>query len=120
MYVWREVKYAVVCFVTVSVSLPQELQSAMTIIWDEQKFTDIDFVIDGQVIPAHKAILAAQSLYFECMLYGSMKEASMSTVTLEDVSVPAFRRVLNYAYTGTLNLENVALQVYVHTYSIMI
>ena len=92
-------------------SLPQELQAALTHIWEEQKFTDIDFLVSGQTIPAHKAVLAAQSQYFECMLFGSMREASMSEVVLEDVPVPAFRKVLQFAYTGSVDMENVALQV---------
>ena len=95
----------------VSVSLPQELRVALAHIWEEQKFTDVDFLIDGQTIPAHKAVLASQSQYFEGMLFGSMREASMNSVELKDVPVPAFRKVLQFAYTGCLDMENVALQV---------
>ena len=95
-----------------SVSLPQELHGALSLIWEEQKFTDVDFLLCGQVIPAHKAVLAAQSQYFECMLYGSMREASMSDIVLEDVPISAFRKVLQFAYTGSLHLEMVTLQVY--------
>ena len=93
-------------------SLPQELHGALSLIWEEQKFTDVDFLLCGQVIPAHKAVLAAQSQYFECMLYGSMREASMSDIVLEDVPISAFRKVLQFAYTGSLHLEMVTLQVY--------
>ena len=96
-------------------SLPQELHGALSLIWEEQKFTDVDFLLCGQVIPAHKAVLAAQSQYFECMLYGSMREASMSEIVLEDVPISAFRKVLQFAYTGSLHLEMVTLQVYMYT-----
>ena len=96
---------------TVSVSLPQELHAALAHIWEEQKFTDVDFLVSGQVVPAHKAVLASQSQYFESMLYGSMREAAMDEVELKDVPVPAFRKVLQFAYTGSLDMENVALQV---------
>ena len=103
---------------TVSVSLPEEVQAGLSQLWEEQKFTDIEFIISGQRVPAHKAVLAAQSQYFECMLYGNMKEASMSEITLQDVPVIAFRRVLQYAYTATLNMDNVALQVLtMHVYA---
>ncbi|CAI8010682.1 BTB/POZ domain-containing protein 9, partial [Geodia barretti] len=94
----------------VSVSLPQELHAALAHIWEEQKFTDVDFLVSGQVVPAHKAVLASQSQYFESMLYGSMREAAMDEVELKDVPVPAFRKVLQFAYTGSLDMENVALQ----------
>ena len=93
------------------VKLEHKPPTALAHIWEEQKFTDVDFIISGQVIPAHKAVLAAQSQYFESMLYGSMREASMSEVELEDISVPAFRKVLHFAYTGYVNMDNVSLQV---------
>ena len=101
-------------------SLPQELHAALAHIWEEQKFTDIDFRISGQIIPAHKAVLASQSQYFESMLYGSMREASMNEVELKDVSVPTFRKVLQFAYTGSLDMENVTLQVTVSRYECFI
>ena len=107
-----------VSVITVSVSLPEEVQAGLSQLWEEQKFTDIEFIISGQRVPAHKAVLAAQSQYFECMLYGNMKEASMSEITLQDVPVTAFRKVLQYAYTATLNMDNVALQVLtMHVYA---
>lgn len=94
-----------------SVNLPEEVQAAMTLLWEEQKFTDIDFIISGQCIPAHKVVLASQSQYFECMLYGNMMEATMREITLEDVPVSAFRKMLQFAYTGALHMDNVPLQV---------
>lgn len=95
----------------VSVSLPEEVQTAFANLWEEQKFNDVYFVISGQRIPAHKVVLAAQSQYFECMLFGNMREASMNEIPLEGVPVSAFRKVLQFAYTGTLQMDNVALQV---------
>ena len=55
-------------------------------------------------------MLATQSEYFRGLLYGGMKEATQSytsDITLpEDIITPeAFRRVLQYAYTGSLDLE---------------
>ena len=93
-------------------SLLQGVRAALAYIWEEQKFTDVDFLVDGQVISAHKAVLASQSQYFECMLFGSMREASMNSVELKDVPVSAFRKVLQFAYTGSLDMENVPFQVY--------
>ena len=94
-----------------SVNLPQELVAALSRIWEDQKFTDVDFLLGSEVIPAHKAVLAAHSPYFESMLYGSMREASMREIVLEGVPVTAFRKVLQFAYTGSLHMENVPLQV---------
>ena len=99
------------CTHAVAVNLPEEMKAALSLLWEEQKFTDIEFIVCGQRVPAHKAVLAAQSQYFECMLFGNMKEASMNEIPLEDVPVSAFRKVLQFGYTGCLEMDNVALQV---------
>ena len=44
----------------------------------------------------------------------------MNEVELKDVSVPAFRKVLQFAYTGSLDMENVTLQVTVSRYECFI
>ena len=80
--------------------------------WEDQKHTDVTFKIDGHLVPAHKAILASQSEYFERLLFGEMKEATMDEIELHDVPVEAFQMVLEYAYCGRLEMENDTLQVY--------
>ena len=63
------------------------------------------FVVDGERVPAHKLVLASQSEFFRVMLYGEMKEASQEEVVLSDVPLVPFKKLLQYAYTGVMQLE---------------
>ena len=80
---------------------------------------DVTFVVSGVRFPAHRIILAGRCAYFKVLLFGEMKEATMGEIPLEDVSVDSFRRVLQYAYTGTLHMEEVELQVSQYTCTVM-
>ena len=71
-----------------------------------KEFTDVVFIVDGERVTAHKLILASQSEYFRAMLYGEMKEASQEDIPLPDIPLASFKTVLQYAYTGTLEIED--------------
>ena len=87
----------------VSLELPQE--SHLSNLWDKKEYADVVFLVDDERVPAHKAILASKSEYFRGLLYGEMKEASMEEIPLPDVPLDAFKKVLQYAYTGIINIE---------------
>ena len=78
-----------------------------TDLWHKREFTDVVFHIGGREFPAHKIVLASQSEYFRVLLFGDMKEASMSSVNLPEEIVPAaaFERVLQYSYTRSLDID---------------
>ena len=87
---------------SVGVNIPTNLSGAL---WGKEDLTDIVFVVDGERIPAHKLVLASQSEYFRVMLYGEMKEASQEEIVLSDVPLAPFKKLLQYAYTGVLQLD---------------
>ncbi|KAJ8303437.1 hypothetical protein KUTeg_019833 [Tegillarca granosa] len=60
-------------------------------------------------INVHRAVLAACSDYFRVMLTNDMKESRESSVELKGVSACGLRIVIDFAYTGVLelNTENV-------------
>lgn len=74
-------------------------------LWKNKEFTDVVLDVDGEKIPAHKLILATKSPYFRALLYGEMREASQEEVTLPNIPLTPFKRVLEYAYTGKLEIE---------------
>ncbi|XP_072037263.1 BTB/POZ domain-containing protein 17-like [Amphiura filiformis] len=72
-------------------------------------YSDVTLVVAEKRYPAHKAILAASSPYFQRMFYGSFwKEGSSSEVTL--VEIPsceeAFETFLRYFYSGSVTVTN--------------
>lgn len=74
-------------------------------------YSDVTLIVDGQKFPAHKVILAAQSRYFQALLFGDLKESSQSVIELKEVAVDPFKELLKYIYTGCLNLTALEGQV---------
>lgn len=75
----------------------------------QPEFSDVTLVVSGFHFPAHKSILAAGSEYFRAMLFGGMRESHESVVEMGDVSsVPAFKHLLQYVYTGRIGLSDMS------------
>jgi len=78
------------------------------------KYADLSFVVGDEVIPAHKAIIAARVPYFDKMLSSGMEEAETGLVKLDEgTDVAAFKEVLKYIYGGQLpaTLHEDAVQI---------
>ena len=61
---------------------------------------DFTFIVRGQTLKAHKAILAARSTYFANMFRADMKENLTNKVEVPDANPDAFRGMLQYIYGG--------------------
>ncbi|XP_011505483.1 PREDICTED: BTB/POZ domain-containing protein 9 [Ceratosolen solmsi marchali] len=69
-------------------------------------YSDITLIVSGQRFDVHKAILAARSQYFRALLYGGLKESTQSEIELKEPTIPAFKELLKYIYTGHISLSN--------------
>mmetsp|Transcript_88738 Transcript_88738/g.185549 ORF Transcript_88738/g.185549 Transcript_88738/m.185549 type:complete len:522 (-) Transcript_88738:66-1631(-) len=64
-------------------------------------FSDIAFVVQGQKIYAHKAILVAQCEHFRAMFGGGrFAESTMAEIEIQQWSYVAFLAMLEWLYTG--------------------
>ncbi|XP_072395525.1 BTB/POZ domain-containing protein 3 [Diabrotica undecimpunctata] len=72
--------------------------------YKSHKYVDCFFKLDGQQIGAHKLILAGSSPTFESMLFGNLAQ---NVIELCDVKVGEFKQVLEYIYTGNINIYSV-------------
>ncbi|XP_072018723.1 kelch-like protein 15 isoform X2 [Amphiura filiformis] len=70
---------------------------------NQSKFCDITINIGGRSFQAHKMVLAAASEYFESMFSGGFVESTKSEIEIEGDG-PAFKILLEYAYTGKLTV----------------
>lgn len=70
---------------------------------------DITIKIDEQTFYAHRVILAASSAYFEAMFASGMTESTNSEIKLKGLECSAFDAILDFMYTGKVNLckENI-------------
>lgn len=75
---------------------------------NREKTGNIKFIVDGEVIPAHRCILAALSPMFETQFYGG-RSVLKDAMNIEDVSSDAFNEFLQFFYMDevTLTLENI-------------
>ena len=78
---------------------------------EKKKYTDVTFVVEGHQVPAHRCVVASQSEYFDCLLFGSMKEARSDEITLEDTPLEAFHVLLNYMYSGSVKILDMQVRV---------
>ncbi|CAH1246908.1 ZBTB48 [Branchiostoma lanceolatum] len=68
----------------------------------EEQFCDAKVVVNGQQFHAHKAILAANSNFFN--QYFTINKGS-SRVELHDISVESFTNIVEFMYSGRLLLQ---------------
>ena len=65
-------------------------------------FADMDLVLDGDVIPAHKAILIARSSYFEGMFRSFKQDDDPVPISIGELipSKQSFQSLMRYIYYG--------------------
>jgi len=72
------------------------------------KHSDVQLNVGGNIFHCHKLVLALKSSYFEEKLF-PLSAAAVEQIVLNDVSADDFHKVLQFIYTGEmeLNEENV-------------
>lgn len=66
-------------------------------------FSDISFMVEGQEIYAHKAILVEQSEHFKAMLCGGMLESQMKKIEINDWSYSSYLHMMEFLYSGNIS-----------------
>lgn len=75
-------------------------------------YFDVTLIVAGQRFNGHKLILAARSQYFRALLYGGLRESEQTEIELKETTLPAFKELLKYIYTGHLSLVNQREEVF--------
>lgn len=66
---------------------------------NNEKLSDVTFIVEGRPLHAHRCILSVRCEPLDSMLDGGMREAQQREVVLEDVRFDAFLSFLEYLYT---------------------
>lgn len=90
--------------VTSKVTLIHVLDSLV----NNQVYSDINFDVEGTIIPAHKLILKVRTEYFHRMLSSGLRESQSKIIRIYDCSPPVFTDILKFIYTDScvINEEN--------------
>ena len=79
---------------------------------NNQKFSDVELLIDGKIIHAHKLLLSSKSEVFAAMFEHEMTENTENKVKIQDLSYEVSFEMLKYMYTGRIeNLEKFGLDL---------
>lgn len=87
------------------------------VLWMNDKYSDVTFVVENMKIPAHKMILKARSPYFRALLDGSFAESNQVEINLE-VPLEAFKVLLRFVYTGCMALSPLTVKQIIHVYGL--
>jgi len=74
------------------------------------QLSDMHFLVEGQQIPAHRAIVASRSSHFNRSLQSGMRETSEREIVVSDVSLGCFDLLLDYLY-GSVDLESADVEL---------
>ncbi|KAJ5067352.1 pep-cterm sorting domain-containing protein [Anaeramoeba ignava] len=81
---------------------------------EDESYFDFEIICEQNQVSfkTHKSILSSRSYYFKTLFKSKMKEFQENKMILKDVSSPILSSILNYFYSGKIeiNLEN-AIQI---------
>lgn len=66
-------------------------------------------------VPAHRIVLSASSAYFAAMFMGSLRETKEEEITLGDVHGEPLQILVQYCYTGTIELREDNVEILLAT-----
>ncbi|ULT88175.1 hypothetical protein L3Y34_007407 [Caenorhabditis briggsae] len=81
---------------------PAEIMRQMQILREDEELCDVEFIVEGSVIRAHRYILAAASPYFKAMFSNRMVEMKKVTIELQDIPRESMETLINYIYTDKI------------------
>ena len=79
------------------------LENMKRLLGNEKLFPDVTFIVEGKPLHAHRAILAAQCDQFYAMFMSGMKESRETEIRIPNWSHSAFRSMLEFLYTGSVD-----------------
>ena len=88
-------------------ALSKELSDGL--LFDEGT-SDVVLIVQGDRLPAHRAILAARSPVFKPMFFGSMRESSAQEVEVSTFAAATMRLLLRFMYAGAIESQSGACQ----------
>ena len=84
---------------------PLQLLHDVSHLYAEGLFSDVTLCAGNDEIKCHRNILAASSAYFLGMFQSELDESRQSKIPIKEMEASTLRLVLNYIYTGSVDLS---------------
>ncbi|KAL6843275.1 hypothetical protein ACP4OV_026988 [Aristida adscensionis] len=81
---------------------PSDLGDSFGKLLESEEGADVAFKVKGELLHAHRLVLAARSPVFKAELYGPMSENKMECIVIEDMVPAVFKALLRFVYTDSL------------------
>ncbi|CAG5133354.1 unnamed protein product [Candidula unifasciata] len=92
------------------VARASNLLTGFSQLYKNKQFVDVTLRVEETDFPCHKNVLAASSPYFLVMFSTSLVESQLDCITLQDMEARTLELVLDYIYTGQVNLTEDTVQ----------
>ena len=77
---------------------------------ESEQLVDVTLSVDDRLFSCHRALLASASEYFRCLFTTSLAEQNQSMITISGVDATSMKLVLDYIYTGSVELNSDTVQ----------
>ncbi len=88
-----------------SVPVTSSYFSQMRAMVNDEEFSDVTFIVEGQPVYAHRSILAQRCDHFGAMFRSGMRESVEKTIPIPDTSREVFLLLLEYIYTDSVKID---------------
>jgi len=96
--------------VTVSTSYMRQMRDLI----NQRDYADIVFRVDGDVVYAHRSILASRSDHFATMFASGFRESTEKEIAIPNVSRMVFLQLMEYIYTDSVVIDpDFAVELYI-------
>ena len=96
----------------VSIKQLSHFCKGITDLWESKRHTDVILLVGEGRLQVHRVILASQSLYFDRLFFGNMREAQQKEIKINDVeNLKAFTLLIQYAYSGQMDIKDLDIEV---------
>ncbi|KAL3804643.1 hypothetical protein HJC23_008458 [Cyclotella cryptica] len=73
---------------------------------NEDEYSDVTFIVEGQPVYAHRAVLSKRCDHFAAMFRSGMRESEAGAeIPIPTMSRPVFLMILEYLYTDTVKID---------------
>nr|CDS33495.1 BTB (POZ) domain containing 9 [Hymenolepis microstoma] len=96
--------------ISLKVDHSAEIVDDIAVLLKTKDYSDITLVVGDAQFPCHRVILASRCEYFRALLFGGLAETHSSSIRLNGISSTAFYYILEYIYTGKLDISGANIE----------